>query len=58
MLVDAVPALLIVAGVAGVVVAIRLRRRQPAVYSAVAASALRRPRGPDPDETPSPVLDK
>jgi len=57
-LVDVVPALLIVAAVAGVVVAMRLRRRQPAVYSAVAASALRRPRGPDPDETPSPVLDK
>jgi len=57
-LVAVVPALLIVAAVAGVVVAMRLRRRQPAVYSAVAASALRRPRGPDPDETPSPVLDK
>ena len=41
-LVDAVPALLIVAAVAGVLVALRLRRRQPAVYSAIAASQLRR----------------
>ena len=57
-LVDAVPALLIVAGIAGVVVALRLRRRQPAVYSAVAASALRQQRGPEPDETTYPLLDK
>ena len=44
MLVDAVPALLIVAAVAGVVVALRLRRREPAVYAAIAASQLRRRR--------------
>jgi len=42
MLVDAVPALLVVAAVAGVVVALRLRRREPAVYAAIAVSQLRR----------------
>jgi len=40
-LVDAVPALLVVAAVAGVLAATRLRRTQPAVYAQVAASHLR-----------------
>jgi amino acid transporter len=41
--VDAVPALLLVAAVAGVVAAVRLRRTQPAVYAEIAASHLRSP---------------
>ncbi|HST80713.1 MAG TPA: amino acid permease [Kineosporiaceae bacterium] len=41
-LVNAVPALLLVAVVAGVVVALRLRRDRPAIYAGLAGSELRR----------------
>jgi amino acid transporter len=49
-LIDAVPAVLVVAAVAGVLAAIRLRRNQPAVYAEVAASHLR-PRTAPTDRT-------
>ncbi|MET0866277.1 MAG: APC family permease, partial [Nakamurella sp.] len=54
-LVNAVPALLVLAAVVGALAAVRLRRSQPAVYAAIAASQLRsRVPVADPSTPPAP----